>query len=104
VNADPDSPYYGKRLLYSPLYKTSISASVGAPDVWEISLAFRQVSERFVTELNTVWLDPYYLLDVKVRWKFLFVSAANLLDADYEESQGYPMPGRSFKGGVDFEF
>ncbi len=104
VNADPASEYFGLRIPYTPLYKTSASVSAGKPDVWEVGVSFRQVSERFTTELNTVWLEPYYLLDATAKWRFLYVAAANLLDARYEESQGYPMPGRNFRAGIDWQF
>ena len=34
----------------------------------------------------------------------LFLKGENLLDEQYEINDGYPMPGRSLFGGINFHF
>lgn len=103
LNNDPASFYYGKRIIYVPLYKFSASVLLSHKKTWKFGVFFRQVSERYTTELNTAWLEPYYLLDITARYRFVFVSVNNILNQQYEEVEGYPLMGINFKAGVDFE-
>ena len=55
-------------------------------------------------------MDDYFLLNCLVKypvWKdhgYLYAGCENILDKDYEESYGYPMPDRMFFGGVEIKF
>lgn len=104
VNDNPASRYYGKRMLYVPLYKTAVSFSFERFREWGVTCFFRSESERFTTEENTSWLPAYFTLDATAWYGIFFVSAENLLDADYSASEGFPQPGRNFKAGVDWRF
>ncbi|MDH7503238.1 MAG: TonB-dependent receptor [Verrucomicrobiota bacterium] len=52
--------------------------------------------------------QDFTVLNVRVSWKVVkytevFVTGRNLLNADYEIFNGYPMPGINFIGGVTFD-
>ena len=58
-------------------------------------------------------LDAYTLLSVSAGYRLLDtqmtrldmeITAENLLDEDYEEEDGYPMPGVMVVGGIRLEF
>lgn len=103
INDDPDSAYYQKRLTYVPLYKTAFNLNAEFDQWIGFNMLFRQVSERFTTEANSVWLTPYYVMDVKLNLFFAFVSVENIFDAQFQEIQGYPQPGRTFRAGIDWK-
>ncbi len=54
-------------------------------------------------------LDDYLVINFKLNYKIkkkvtLYVGADNVLDANYEQSYGYPLSGRFIYGGVEFHF
>jgi len=104
INDDPDSIYYGKRIEYVPLYKTALSLSFERYREWGLLLYIHHESERFVTEENNVWLPAYVAVDATVWYGIFFFSVENALNADYTSTQGYPLPGRNFRAGVDWKF
>lgn len=104
LNDDPDSFHYGKRLIYSPLYKTGVSLALDYDRFAGLGVNVRQASERYTTEANTVWLPPYWVLDMRMSIAFVFLAVENALDQNYQEMQGYPLPGRVFRGGIDWKF
>ncbi len=64
------------------------------------NLTFRYVSR--------VSLDDYFLFDTKLMYRRanyeVFLSASNLLNTSYTETNLVPMPGRWVSGGVNFTF
>jgi outer membrane receptor protein involved in Fe transport len=104
INNDPASVYFGKRIIYSPLYKTAFGVEASYMKIWGIQTAFHHASERFTTEINNAWLPPYYVADVRVFWEFLYFSVENIFDYQYQEIAGYPQMGRSFTAGIDYKF
>ena len=71
-------------------------------------------SRKHVAGPNTIeTLSSYTLLDLSLNWDIvnnrhmnlaLTASASNLLDEDYEEVDGYPMPGTTVLAGIRAEF
>jgi outer membrane receptor protein involved in Fe transport len=104
INQDFGSPYYQKRIIYTPLYKIAGSIVLDYKKTGGASLTARQVSERFTTEANTAWLPPYFFMDISLNLWIFFFSVENILDAQYQEVQGYPQMGRNFRGGIDWKF
>jgi len=41
---------------------------------------------------------------VPFKFGYLSLSVDNLFDTDYQTMRGYPMPGRTFEGGITFDF
>jgi len=104
INNDPSSPYFGKYIIYTPFYKTALGLEGSCLKTWGGGLSFRQASERFTTEDNNDWLPPYYVLDARIFWQFIYLSIENIFDYQYEEIAGYPQMGRSVTLGLDFKF
>ncbi len=103
INNDPSSPYYGKYIIYTPFFKTALGVEMSYLKTWGVQIAFNQASERFTTEANNDWLPPYYVVDVRIFWKFLYLSIENIFDYQYEEIEGYPQMGRSITLGIDYK-
>ena len=59
---------------------------------------------------NTGKMDDYFLLNSLIKypvWKehgYLYAGCENILDEDYVESYGFPMPDRMFFGGIEIKF
>jgi iron complex outermembrane receptor protein len=55
-------------------------------------------------------MDDYFLLNGMIKypvWKdhgYMYVGCENILDEEYEETYGYPMPDRMFFGGIEIKF
>jgi outer membrane receptor protein involved in Fe transport len=70
-------------------------------------------SREHITDNEIVELDPYTLVNLSAsyrfprawwgRWEVLF-AVENMLDEDYEEEEGYPMPGATVIGGLRVSF
>lgn len=109
VDTTPDSSTYGQNVPYSAAHSAVLDARVSWKDL----------------ELRPVWmiragrsdgygdLPSWNTLDVNLSKKFtlgksgvlsVWVAAKNILDCRYELVSGYPMPGRSFLGGVEYLF
>lgn len=75
------------------------------------SLNEHYVSERIYMDRDGLphSLDGYFLLDLQFRqslWQHLTFSFSlfNVLDECYESEYGFPMPGRSFRTGMEIDF
>jgi outer membrane receptor protein involved in Fe transport len=109
VDVTGGSETYGKPVPYIAKHTFVIDAK----------LAWKEL------ELHPVWmmragrsdgygeLPSWSTLDLRLAKRFAFgkggavslwVTAKNLLDCRYELVTGYPMPGRSFLGGVEYKF
>ncbi len=83
-------------------------------DRFKARLWMNYVGEREHFDGDTrVALDAYTLLNVSASYRVLDtklarldleITAENLLDEDYEEEEGYPMPGAMVIGGIRLEF
>ncbi len=104
INNDESSRYYQKRILYIPLYKWSGGIFIIYDESLEFNISHRVVSERFTTEDNTSWLNPYSITDLFLRFYVIYFAIENLFDTSFEEISGYPQKGRVYKCGVMFEF
>ncbi len=104
INNDPSSTYHQKRILYTPLYKWTASFFTEYKKIFSFLISYRYLSERFINEENTVWLEPYGIMDIEASLYFLYFAVENVFDVSYEEINGYPQMGRYFKGGIRFEF
>lgn len=55
-------------------------------------------------------MESYALLNGIIRYPILkgrftlYAGCENILDTDYQESYGYPMPGRMFYGGLEMSY
>jgi len=98
----------GKQLVFRPrhIHNAKISAVYGMA---ALNLTGRWVGKRFTRTENTKYLPPYETYDAqfslapkirKLDWNFSF-SVENFTDRRYEILELYPMPGRSFRLGME---
>lgn len=109
VDRTPDSYSYGQQIPY--IAKHSVTASVKASwKGYELNPRWVLKSGRSDSSGN---LADWNTLDVTISKTFrlrgplslgINIAAKNLLDCRYELVSGYPMPGRSFIGGVEMIF
>lgn len=100
--------HQGKQLVFRPrhIHNAKISVVYGMA---ALNLAGRWVGKRFTRAENTKYLPPYETCDAqfslapkiwKLEWSFSFV-VENFTNRRYEILELYPMPGRSFKLGME---
>jgi outer membrane cobalamin receptor len=101
----------GEPIIFKPKHMANAGVEYVTSFGLKTSLRGRYV-QFYVNETTTLNRD-YFLADVKVayEWKVrqnlkgeAFLSLTNILDRDYQINEGYPMPPRSWSGGVSFAF
>ncbi|NLP05997.1 TonB-dependent receptor, partial [Candidatus Fermentibacteria bacterium] len=107
-DATPGSVNAGCRLPYRPGITTGMTAGIDA-GVLYITAAAGWTGRRYTNAANTAWLDPRLLVDLAADWDpgraggwGAGIRASNLLDAEYEESNGYP--GRPRTVGIEIHW
>ena len=109
VDKTPDSYSYGQQIPYIAKHTLVLNAVASWKGwalipVWQLR-AGRTDESGILDDWNTLNLT----LSTEVRLpktgplSFKF-SVNNLFDCRYEISSGYPMPGRSFIGGLEYKF
>ena len=105
----PDSYSYGSQIPYIARNTVSLNADLGYAG-WNLNAVWNLRGGRTDTygalsDWNTLDLTAgkeFHLgRGMSLGLKFL---ARNVTGCRYELSTGYPMPGRSFTGGVEFKF
>jgi vitamin B12 transporter len=97
-----------KRVPYSPAH--TVGGSLGlrwASGLFAVSGHFEGL--RYTNTANTSELDPFFLLNFNVNQNIgknfvVFANLRNALNAAYETSENYPMPGTSFTIGLRFSY
>jgi len=95
-----------KRMPYQPVHRFGAGVEV----LWNTgSLVITQKyeSERYATIVNAAPLAPYFTLDVSLTQKLgdswtLLISGANLLGANYQLIENYPLPRTTVSVGLRF--
>jgi outer membrane cobalamin receptor len=101
-------------LQYRPTHKFTVDVTYA----WDFGLTahadFMQVNGQYYYSRNTPLkkreLNDYSIVNLKLEQKlyrenfFIYLGADNLLDEDYEESYGYPQPGRTAYAGLRVKF
>lgn len=109
VDKTPDSYTYGQQIPYIARNTVVLTGNLGwkgwvLNPVWQIRAGRTD---------GTGELPDWNTLDVTLAKSFniskagvlaLKFSARNLMDCRYETVSGYPMPGRNFTGGIEFNF
>jgi hypothetical protein len=72
-------------------------------------LAFEWVSARFADEANTIRVPSFVLGRLRLAKQFdlhtnVFVEINNVLDRDFQRWHGYPEPGTTFLGGLEYRY
>ena len=109
VDLTPGSYSYGSQIPYVARHVAVLTGNVerkgwSLASIW-LMRAGRTDGTGYIPDWNT--LDLKFAKSVKIRTVgvvTLDFSVRNLFDERYETVSGYPMPGRSFIGTVNFEF
>lgn len=105
---------YKNRLPYIPIHSGSFSLSA-LKGPFGINYSFIYDGERYSERYNSLvsYVPAWYTHDLSLFYKFEFnktvkttflFSVDNVLDQHYDVILHYPMPGRNFKIGAQFEF
>lgn len=109
VDKSPGSYSYGQQIPFISRHTVCLGANVSYKGWWT-DLKWNWRGERYdsrgrMPDYNTLDLnvgkDFHLPADLILGVKFI---ARNLTDCRYELTAGYPMPGRSFYGEMDFKF
>ena len=98
---------YGKKIMWTPDWTAALSIDFDFEDFnWIVDASY--TGKRYTSNLNSYWLEPYILLNStlefnKISWFSPYFRGENLLNADYEAAENYPVPGVSLTVGVRFK-
>ncbi len=101
----------GEPIANKPKHIINAGVEYVAPFGLKSSLKGRYV-QYYVNDTSTLNGD-YFVLDARLAYDFkiyqkfkgeAFLSLTNVLDRNYQVSEGYPMPPQSLQGGVSFGF
>ena len=78
-------------------------------DFISCSLEASYIGKRYLDNNNNGFMEPYCLLNASLSYKGFnhftpYLRAENLLDAEYEAVDSYPMPGISITAGLRTKF
>jgi len=97
-------------IQYRPKHKLDAGMFVQLPARFRLNLDASYVSAQAYYDDNNreQCLDPYTLLDIKLSRRLgrgleIYVTAMNLFDVNYYESEGYPREGRQVFAGMRLE-
>ncbi len=109
LDKTPDSYSYGEQIPYVARHSVSLGADASYRG-WSLHLNWASRSGRrdasgALPAWNTLELSAQKSFSIKGLGELaLSLGAKNLTDCRYEAVRGYPMPGRSIVGGVEFRF
>jgi outer membrane receptor protein involved in Fe transport len=98
-----------------PHHKFNVGIKYQRDDVALAKLTLKWVDSREVplgeaTGAETGEMGSYFLLNAMIKYPFIkdqgyvYAGCENILDEEYEETYGYPMPDRVFYGGIQLKF
>ena len=100
--SNPNSPYYGGQIAYTPWHSASALLQLGYKG-WHLHYSFIYTGERYEQSANISvnYVEPWYTHDVSLGTQFNYkkcdfyvsVDVNNLLNQQYEVVRNYPMPG-----------
>jgi len=101
-----EKEFEGNFLPYRPQNKFSFILDYKILHNLRLQLNGKVVGERYTNRENTEKLPSYTLLGAGLTFNpnkktEIFLKADNLLDEEYQDIKGYPMPGLTIKGGVE---
>lgn len=109
IDRTPDSYSYGSQVPYTSRHSLSASGKLNW-DGWEIAAAFNLRSGYAgsagpLPDWNTTDITLSKVIKTAKAGSFcLKLTSRNIGDNRYELVAGYPMPGRSFIGGIEYQF
>ena len=111
IQRSPDRAVDSLWIPYKPGYHQQFGIEISGFGL-KIGLDGSMVGKRYTLAANTKWTEPYETWDAHVEYRrkigpldaaFRF-DIANLTDEKYEILNGFPMPGRSWRFGIDARY
>ncbi|GJQ21773.1 MAG: TonB-dependent receptor [Bacteroidia bacterium] len=107
----PGDPAYDKQLLFIPKHTAHVVVT-GRWNVFEARLSYGMVGKRYTSDDHLSALPEYHVTDVALSARLksdlgtvrIGGELRNLFDRSYEVFEGYPMPGRTMRVGIGFEY
>ncbi|MCP4216456.1 MAG: TonB-dependent receptor [bacterium] len=100
----------GSYIQYRPKHKVDAGVFVKLPARFRVNLNVSHVSPQLYYDDDDMEreLDAYTLMDIRLSrriWRGveIYVTALNIFDVNYYESEGYPREGRSVLAGMRFD-
>jgi outer membrane receptor protein involved in Fe transport len=109
VDKTPDSYTFGQQIPYIARHTMIVSASLEwrgwrLDPVWQLRSG-RSDGAGELPDYNTLDLNFSKSMNLHRMGQLMFrLSVKNILDSRYETVSGYPMPGRSIIGGIEYKF
>lgn len=109
IDRTPDSQSFGQQVPYTARHNFSVSGELDWKG-WELHTCWRLCRDYLdstggLPDWNTLDLSLSKQVKIKKAGTLIFrCSCKNISDFRYEYSSGYPMPGRSIMGGIEFKF
>ena len=110
---DKNSINYGKKIMWTPDFVGSFSCVIKIPATKifpesTFAIDTNYVGKRYISNLNLNFMEPYVLVNLIAqtefelkKWKINpYARIDNLLDANYQAVENYPMPGISLTLGI----
>ncbi len=87
---------YGKKIMWTPDFVAALIVGINL-DAWKFIVDASYTGIRYVSNLNTRFLNPYVLLNASATYTGFpvatpYLKLDNILCQDYESVESYPMP------------
>ena len=107
LNKNNNTTTFNKIIPYKPLASTKVKIGLKYKTL-RLSLFYRAVGKRYVTEANTIEMPPYKLIDANLSWEIKFnkvkflskLSVTNITNEKYQIIRNYPLPLREWRMGI----
>lgn len=113
VDADRNSPTYNNQIAYIPLHNVSFLMNAAYGNI-AANYSFIYTGERYNQSANNIYnyVRPWYTHDFALHYhaniqrKKIIVTAEvnNLLNQDFEVITNFPMPGRSYRCSLTYNY
>jgi outer membrane cobalamin receptor len=111
INKSGERTTHDKQIPYQANHMTKVGISFHLTP-FSVDYRRRMVGQRYVTEANTIKLEPYAVDDVSMVFSTrmrggdiqIKMSLFNLLNEEYEMIERAPLPRRHWRGGVEVSF
>lgn len=102
-----DGVLYNKRLINRAEHKSNLLVIYRNFNNWLVTLDLSYIGDRYLTGVNSKLAEGYLLLDVSSTIPLpkdlsLTLYCKNLLDIEYEDYRGHPVPGIVFGAGISY--
>jgi iron complex outermembrane receptor protein len=114
-NYNPSELYQGenkgKQLIYSPIMHTKLKYYFNRK-IWGFALIYQWYDQRFTTEDNTMYLNPYQLFNLDIRLitpikkqaLSMYFKVNNIFNELYQSVENYATPLRNFQISIHYQF